>query len=65
MLGSGVSHFFGLLEQFRHRSKGQTLKGKLTGATKFDDFVEAGGSWWARLIETTNAEGKRVTLVTQ
>ncbi len=40
-------------------------KARVTGATRFDDFVEAGGSWWARRIETTDAESKRVSLTTQ
>jgi Flp pilus assembly protein TadD len=39
--------------------------GKVSGTMKFDDFVEAGGSWWARRIESTDEDGKRVWLVTQ
>jgi Flp pilus assembly protein TadD len=40
-------------------------QGKVTAATKFDDFVEAAGTWWARRIEATNEDGKRVSLTTQ
>ena len=39
--------------------------GKATGTTRFDDFVEAAGSWWARKVETLNADGKHQSLVTQ
>jgi hypothetical protein len=42
----------------RHRDK-------VTSTTKFDDFVEVAGSWWARRLEATNEDGKRVTLITQ
>ncbi len=39
--------------------------GKLFDTTKFDDFVEVAGGWWARKIEATNADGKRTSLATQ
>ena len=32
--------------------------GKATSVTKFDDFVEAAGCWWARRIETTDDKGR-------
>ena len=40
-------------------------KGKATNTTRFDDFVEAAGSWWARRVETIGADGQRFSLVTQ
>jgi Flp pilus assembly protein TadD len=40
-------------------------RNKVTDARKFDDFVEVAGSWWARRIEATDADGKRVSLTTQ
>ncbi len=40
-------------------------KDKVTGITRFEGFVEAGGSWWAQRIESTDADGKRSTLITQ
>jgi Flp pilus assembly protein TadD len=43
----------------------ELLKGKLTETTRFDDFVQAAGSWWAQRIETTGGDGKRRTLVAQ
>jgi predicted Zn-dependent protease len=55
-----------LIDTARHviLSIDNSYQGKVTGATKFDDFVEAGGCWWARRVETTDADGKRVTLST-
>jgi predicted Zn-dependent protease len=55
-----------LIDTARHviLSMDHGYKGKVTGATKFDDFVEAAGCWWARRVETTDADGKRVTLST-
>jgi Flp pilus assembly protein TadD len=41
------------------------FKDEVTGSTRFDDFVEAAGSWWAQRVETTDAKGKRASLVTQ
>jgi Flp pilus assembly protein TadD len=41
------------------------FKEKVTGSTRFDDFVEAAGAWWAQRVETTDAKGKRASLVTQ
>jgi tetratricopeptide (TPR) repeat protein len=40
-------------------------KGKVTTTARFDDFVQAAGSWWARRVETTDEDGKRLTLATQ
>jgi tetratricopeptide (TPR) repeat protein len=40
-------------------------KGKVTSTTRFDDFTQAAGAWWAQRIETTNADGKRLSLVAQ
>jgi len=40
-------------------------KGKVTSVTKFEDFVEAAGAWWARRIETTEENGKCSMLATQ
>jgi predicted Zn-dependent protease len=36
----------------------QRQNGKRTTTTQFDDFVEVGGSWWARKIETTDDGGR-------
>lgn len=43
----------------------QRNDGKLTTLTKFDDFVEVAGSWWARRIEMTDEAGRRTSLVKQ
>ncbi len=32
--------------------------GKRTAIARFDDFVESGGCWWARKMETTDGEGR-------
>ncbi|HEV3120214.1 MAG TPA: hypothetical protein VGY58_24345 [Gemmataceae bacterium] len=40
-------------------------KEKITGTTKFDDFAQAAGSWWARRIETADDKGKQLSLTTQ
>lgn len=40
-------------------------RAKITSTTKFDDFVEVAGSWWAKKIETFDAENRRTTLITQ
>lgn len=40
-------------------------KGKVTSTTRFNDFVEAEGSWWACKIETISDAGKRTSLTTQ
>lgn len=40
-------------------------KNKVTGQTRFTDFVETGGQWWARRIETLDANERRVALTTQ
>jgi Flp pilus assembly protein TadD len=40
-------------------------KGKVTNVSKFDDFVEVAGTWWARRVENTDEKGKRVSLMTQ
>jgi Flp pilus assembly protein TadD/predicted Zn-dependent protease len=40
-------------------------KGKVTGTTRFDDFVEIAGSWWARRIETLDDKGRRQSLSEQ
>jgi tetratricopeptide (TPR) repeat protein len=37
---------------------------KVVSMTKFSDFVEAAGCWWAQSMETTNAEGKKSETVT-
>ena len=39
--------------------------GKVTGTTKFDDFVQIAGSWWARRVETFGEKGQRLSLTTQ
>jgi tetratricopeptide (TPR) repeat protein len=33
-------------------------QGKLTSTTSFEDFIQAGGAWWAQRIESRNADGK-------
>lgn len=40
-------------------------KGKVTSGTKFSDFVEVGGVWWAQKVEALDADGKRHGLTTQ
>jgi predicted Zn-dependent protease len=52
-----VRHVILTVEQRRH--------GKLTSTTKFEDFVEAAGCWWARRIETTDEQGRRASRITQ
>ena len=32
---------------------------KTTGTTKFEDFVEAAGSWWARRIEIVDEKAQQ------
>jgi Flp pilus assembly protein TadD len=56
-----------LIDSARHviLSVEERHKSKVTNTTRFDDFIEAAGSWWARKVETTNEDGKRVSLVTQ
>ena len=39
--------------------------GKLTSATRFGDFVEVAGAWFAGRIETFEAENRRTSAVTQ
>ena len=39
--------------------------GKATQTTKFDDFVEVAGCWWARKIETFNDKNERTAVTTQ
>ena len=43
----------------------QRYRGKVNAATKFDDFVEVAGVWWARRIEKVNDKGQREWLSTQ
>lgn len=40
-------------------------KGKVTRTTKFDDFVEVAGTWWAQRVETLDENNRRTALVTQ
>jgi Flp pilus assembly protein TadD len=40
-------------------------KGKVTSTTRFEDFVEIGGCWWARRVETFDANYERLGLTTQ
>jgi tetratricopeptide (TPR) repeat protein len=37
---------------------------KIQSTTKFDDFVEVAGSWWARKVESLDDKGKRTGLTT-
>src|SRR5262249_57473563 len=59
--GDGRSETRVLIDTTRHviLSLEYRNEGKLTSALKFDDFVEVAGSWWARRVETTDAEDKR------
>ncbi len=43
----------------------QRQNGKPTSVSKFDDFVEVAGLWWARRLEVTDDAGRRTWLVTQ
>ncbi len=56
-----------LIDTARHvvLSVESRYKGKVTSATKFDDFVEIAGVWWARKVEGLDAEGRRSALTTQ
>lgn len=40
-------------------------KGEVVGATKFDDFAEVAGTWWAKRVERLDAKGRRQWLTTQ
>ena len=35
--------------------------GKVTSTTTFSDFVEIGGTWWARSVVTTDAKGRKIS----
>jgi predicted Zn-dependent protease len=56
-----------LIDNKRHvlLSVEQWQGSKLLTRTLFRDFVEAGGGWWARTIETADGQGHRLALVTQ
>jgi len=43
----------------------QRQNGKQTGITRFDDFVEVGGCWWARKIETLDDQARVSSRVTR
>jgi Flp pilus assembly protein TadD len=43
----------------------QRSRGKVSSTTRFDDFVEIAGSWWARRVETLDDKGQRLALTTQ
>jgi Flp pilus assembly protein TadD len=43
----------------------QRQNDKPTLVSRFDDFVEVAGSWWARRLEVTDSAGRRLWLVTQ
>ncbi|MFO0822048.1 MAG: VIT domain-containing protein [Gemmataceae bacterium] len=43
----------------------QRYKGKVVATTKFEDFVEAAGMWFARRIEQLDEQGQRQSLTTQ
>jgi predicted Zn-dependent protease len=52
-----------VIVRIEHRQNGQTAS-----VTKFEDFVEVAGSWWARRVETVDATGRlsaRTTLAVQ
>jgi hypothetical protein len=38
--------------------------GKLTGTTRYEDFVQIAGAWWPTRIESLNADGQRTSLTT-
>ena len=40
-------------------------EGKVIGATKYDEFVEVAGSWWAGRVETFDEKGRRIAVTTQ
>ncbi len=56
-----------LIDTARHvvLSFEQRQKDKVTHTTRYGDFVEVAGSWWARRVESTDAAGKRLSLSTQ
>ncbi|HEV3146323.1 MAG TPA: hypothetical protein VGZ47_20720, partial [Gemmataceae bacterium] len=37
-------------------------EGKLQSTTRYSDFIEVAGSWWAQTVETTNDKGERASL---
>lgn len=43
----------------------QLAAGKVVATTTFDDFVEVGGVWWARRVETRDADGAVTARATQ
>jgi Flp pilus assembly protein TadD len=43
----------------------ERVKGKAISSTRFDDFTEAAGCWWARKVESFDSQGKRTALATQ
>ncbi|MDZ7618600.1 MAG: hypothetical protein U1E05_16470, partial [Patescibacteria group bacterium] len=40
-------------------------EGKLANRTKYDEFVELLGTWWATRVETADGQGRRTSLVMQ
>ncbi len=56
-----------LIDTARHviLSSEDRYKDKVTTTTRFDDFVEVAGCWWAQRIETLDEGLKRRSLVTQ
>lgn len=40
-------------------------KNNVYGRTRFSDFVEVGGQWWARKVETLDEKERRTSLTTQ
>src|SRR5206468_4281668 len=56
-----------LIDTTRHvvLSIEERSKGKVYRTTKFDDFVEIAGSWWARRLEALDEQGHRQLLETQ
>ncbi|MBN9122188.1 MAG: hypothetical protein J0I06_24125 [Planctomycetes bacterium] len=56
-----------LVDTGRHVALGieSRNKGKATGTTKFDDFIEVAGMWWAQRIEVLDGQNRRLWLTTQ
>ncbi len=56
-----------LIDTTRHviLSIEQRQNGKRTGLTRFEDFVEVAGCWWARRIETTDEQGHVTSRLTR
>jgi predicted Zn-dependent protease len=63
---NGTSELHFLIDTARHVVlKYESFdEGKLASATTFEDFVEIGGTWWAKKSTTTNAKEETIATIT-